>query len=194
MAKRVFFSFHWDDVINFRANVVRQHWVTKLHRDDAGFFDASLWETAKKTNPAAVKRLINSGLEGTSVTCALIGSQTFARPWVRYELMKSFRKGNSMLGVHINSILGKDQRSKANGPNPFEYLGVTFSDTGATATLYEKVDGAWKEYSETNGSATYQTGGVAERFRGKGFNLGRWFRCYDWIADKGYENFAAWIG
>jgi hypothetical protein len=48
MAKRVFFSFHHDDVKAFRANVVRQHWVTKPNREAAGFFDASIWEKAKK--------------------------------------------------------------------------------------------------------------------------------------------------
>ena len=52
MAKRVFFSFHYQDVIDFRANVVRNHWITKSDREDAGFFDASIWETAKKTSPS----------------------------------------------------------------------------------------------------------------------------------------------
>jgi len=112
MAKRVFFSFHYQDVIDFRANVVRQHWVTKPDREAAGFFDASVWETAKKTNSTAVKRLIHSGLEGTSVTCVLIGSETYARPWVRYEIMKSFRKGNRILAVNINSITGKDKQMR----------------------------------------------------------------------------------
>jgi hypothetical protein len=42
MAKRVFFSFHYQDVIDFRANVVRQHWLTKPDREAAGFFDASI--------------------------------------------------------------------------------------------------------------------------------------------------------
>ena len=46
MAKRVFFSFHYQDVIDFRANVVRQHKLTK--DDSAGYFDASIWEKAKK--------------------------------------------------------------------------------------------------------------------------------------------------
>jgi hypothetical protein len=62
MARRVFFSFYYQDVIGFRANVVRQHWLTKPDRESAGFFDASIWETAKRTGPVAVKRLINSGL------------------------------------------------------------------------------------------------------------------------------------
>lgn len=193
MAKRVFFSFHYQDVIDFRANVVRNHWLTKPDREDAGFFDASVWETAKKTNPTAVKRLIHSGLDGTSVTCVLIGSQTYARPWVRYEIMKSFRKGNRILGVHINSITGKDKLTKNQGPNPLANLGVTFSTSGDTGTLYEIIDGKWQEYSEIDGSATYQTGGVAEQYRGKGFNLGQWYKIYDWVADDGYNRFAEWV-
>jgi hypothetical protein len=49
MAKRVFFSFHYQDVIDFRAIVVRQHWMTKPDREEAGFFDASIWESARRT-------------------------------------------------------------------------------------------------------------------------------------------------
>jgi antiphage defense system Thoeris ThsB-like protein len=82
MAKRVYFCFHYQDVGDFRANVVRNHWLTKSDREDAGFFDASLWEEARKRGDTAIKRLINSGLDGTSATCILIGSQTYARRWV----------------------------------------------------------------------------------------------------------------
>ena len=45
------------------ANVARQHWMTKPDREDAGLFDASQWEGAKKVGDAAVKRLINGGLD-----------------------------------------------------------------------------------------------------------------------------------
>ena len=61
MAKRVFFSFHYNDVIDFRANTVRNHWLTKKNREAAGFFDASIWENAKKDSIMALKRLINNG-------------------------------------------------------------------------------------------------------------------------------------
>jgi MTH538 TIR-like domain (DUF1863) len=194
MAKRVFFAFHYQDVIDFRGNVVRRHWQTKPDRESAGFFDASLWEGAKRTGSVALKRLINSGLDGTSVTCVLIGSETFARPWVRYEILKSFRKGNSIIAVHINSIKGKDERTKPLGPNPLEYVGVTFSTSGDTGTLWEKVNGQWKEYAEIDGSASYRTGGVGQQYRDQGFNLGQWYRRYDWVADDGFNNFSTWIG
>ena len=194
MAKRVFFSFHYQDVADFRANVVRQHWLTKPDREAAGFFDASIWETAKRTGSIAVKRLINSSVDGTSVTCVLVGSQTYVRPWVRYEILKSFRKGNSIVAVHINSIRGKDQLTKPLGPNPLKHVGVTFSESGETATLWEIGGGAWKEYAEIDGSASYRTGGVDQRFRGKGFNLAGWYHEYDWVANDGYNNFATWVG
>lgn len=123
MARKVFFSFHYQDVIDFRANVVRNHWLTKSDREDAGFFDSSVWETAKKSDTSAVKRLIHSGLDGTSVTCVLIGTQTYTRPWVRYELMKSFRKGNRILGVYINLIRGAGRANEVVRPKPIGLLG-----------------------------------------------------------------------
>ena len=194
MAKRVFFSFYYQDVIDFRANVVRQHWLTKPDRESAGFFDASIWESAKRTGPIAVKRLINSGLDGTSVTCVLIGSETYERPWVRYEILKSFRRGNSLFGVHINCIKGRDQKTKLNGPNPLEYVGVNFSESGDTGTLWEKTNEKWNEYSEIDSGASYRTGGVGQQYRGKGFNLTSWYRTYDWVANDGYNNFSTWVG
>lgn len=194
MAKRVYFGFHYQDVIDFRANVVRNHWVTKEHRDAAGFFDASLWEEAKSKGPIGLKRLINSGLEGTSTTCILIGSQTYARPWVRYEILKSFKRGNAILAVHINSITGKDRLTKPLGPNPLEHVGVTFSDSGLTATLHEKTNGKWYEYAEIDGAASYRINEVAQKYRGKGFHLGNFYHTYDWVAEDGYDNFASWVG
>ncbi len=72
MAKRVFFSFHYQDVIDFRANVVRQSWVTKPDREEAGYFDSSLWESSRLKGDTSLKQLINSGLDNTTVTAVLI--------------------------------------------------------------------------------------------------------------------------
>ena len=122
MARRVFFSFHYQDVIDFRANVVRNHNVTK--DNNGGFFDASIWESSKKQGDLTLKRLINGGLDNTSVTVVLIGSQTYARRWVRYEIMKSIERGNTVLGIHINGIRDRFGQVQAQGPSPFDYLGL----------------------------------------------------------------------
>jgi hypothetical protein len=192
MARRVFFSFHYQDVIDFRANVVRNHWMTKPDREEAGYFDASVWENARRQGETALKRLINGALEGTSNTCVLIGSQTYARPWVRYELLKSFRRGNHLFGVHINGIKSKNGNTETLGPNPLEYVGVTFSADGSTATLWEKNESAWTEYDKIDESANcaFQ---VEQQFRGKGFNLGNWYQVYKWNANDGYNNFSSWV-
>jgi len=113
MARRVFFSFHYQDVIDFRANVVRNHKITK--DDNSGYFDASIWESAKKQGEVALKRLINGGLDNTSVTAVLVGSQTYARRWVHYEIMKSLERGNKLVGVHINGIPDKNRQTKGLG-------------------------------------------------------------------------------
>lgn len=193
MSKRVFFSFHYQDVIDFRANVVRQHWVAKADREEAGYFDASIWEDAKKTQDAGLIKLINGALHNTSTTCVLIGSQTYARPWVRYEIVKSVMRGNRLFGVHINAIKGKDQKVKSNGPNPFEYLALRYSSDGTSVEVLEAQNGKWVGYSKLPG---YRLEKAASADRhGKLVplsKLGR--RTYCWDADNGYKNFSDWVG
>ena len=77
MVKKVFFSFHYQDVIDFRANVVRNHGQFKVSNKEAGYIDRSIWEEAKKESDLALKRLINNGLKNTSNTCVLVGTGTF---------------------------------------------------------------------------------------------------------------------
>ena len=103
MPRKVFFSFHYDDVT--RANVVRNSdQITRRYQKAARFHDKSLWEETKKQGPLAIKRMINGGLDGSSVTCVLIGAQTWQRPWVRYEILKSLARGNGILGVRIHDV------------------------------------------------------------------------------------------
>jgi hypothetical protein len=108
--------------------------------------------------------------------------------------MKSFKKGNSIFAIHINSIPGKDKQTKSLGPNPLPYLGVTYSATGITATLHEIANGQWREYTEVDGSASYLIDAVPEQYRGHGYNFGSWYPVYDWVADDGYNNFSTWVG
>lgn len=193
MAKRVFFSFDYMDVADFRANVVRKHWMTKPGREVAGFFDASIWESTKKKGSIAVKRLINFGLTKTTVTCVLIGSRTYKRRWVRYEILRSFKRDNNLVGIHINSIKGKDSRAKVKGPNPLDYLGVKFSPSGRTVTMLEWKNDRWNNYLEVDGRASFQVEPVAQKYRGRGFKLSKLYETYDWVKDDGYNKFVVWV-
>ncbi len=188
MAKRVFFSFHYQDVIDFRANVVRNHNVTK--DDNAGYFDASLWEATKKKGADALKRLIHSGLENTSVTAVLIGSETFARPWVRYEIMKSIERGNSVIGIHINQIPCKNRQVKILGANPFDYLGLQISTDGKRGSPTVWNGTKWIYYQDLNG---FEVNEQPTSNRSKNLQLSHWLQTYNWIADDGFNNFGSWI-
>jgi hypothetical protein len=189
MAKRVFFSFDYEDVKSFRANVVRNHDFTKENGQEAGYIDASIWEEAKKHRENEIKRLINSKLDGTSVTCVLIGSRTWSRPWVRYEILKSYDRGNLLFGVHINSVPDKNQQTFAAGPNPFDFLGFVVKNDGSGHEYYERDTTGWKPYQDL--SADYMN--FDRSAWGKGFNLSAWVPCYDWTSGKGYQNFATWV-
>jgi hypothetical protein len=69
---------------------------------------------------------------------------------------------------------------------------VTFSASGLTAILWEIVGDKWVEYDKIDGSASYQVE-VSQAYRGKGYNLGNWYRIYDWNSDNGFANFSNWL-
>lgn len=195
MAKKVFFSFHYQDVIDFRANVVRNHWVCKEDQQDAGYFDSSIWEEAQKTSSLALKRLINNELTGTSVTCVLIGSNTYQRPWVRYEIFRSIYDLNKIIGVHINPIKGKDGKVKSLGLNPFDYTGVYFNDDGSKYAFItrESFTEEWKYWDEIESTRFHVNDYFSKSYAKKLVPLSKIFSTYNWIVDNGYNNFKNWV-
>ena len=44
--QKIYFSFHHQDVVDLRADVVRNHWLAKAAGEDAGFFDEMTWGDA----------------------------------------------------------------------------------------------------------------------------------------------------
>jgi hypothetical protein len=102
MARRVFFSFHYEHD-NFRANQVRNANVV-VGPDVAGFFDHSEYEEAKKKGDEAIRRMILGHLDRTSVTVVLIGRHTASRPWVLYEIAESIKRKNGLLGIYIDHL------------------------------------------------------------------------------------------
>jgi hypothetical protein len=117
MARSVFFSFHYQRDI-WRVNTVRNHFVTRGGYNQSGYWDHSLWEEAKKDGELALKRLINKGLQDTSVTVVLIGAETAQRRWVNYEIEKSHERGNGMLGIYIHNIANLKRQKDYRGANP----------------------------------------------------------------------------
>lgn len=114
MARRVFFSFHYERD-NWRAGQVRNSWVTKPDRQTAGFWDKAEWEQVRQRGDSAIKAWIDNQLKGTSVTVVLLGSETIDRKWVRYEIEQSIARGNGIIGVKIHNLKDKDGNTDEEG-------------------------------------------------------------------------------
>lgn len=191
MARHTFFSFHYKPDVT-RAWVVRNSWVTKVaqgQRDDAGFFDSSVFEASQREGDETLKRFLREGLKNTTVTCVLVGAETCLRRWVRYEIFRSFMRGNGLLAVRIHTIGSLHSPATSSGDNPFEC--VAFAVNNDTVSLKEMKTTGWQAASDVGTmpltDVVYNLGGRDNH------TFGTMFPIYDWASDKGYDNLGSWI-
>jgi hypothetical protein len=163
MARRVFFSFHYQDDI-WRVNQIRHVGVTK-DWETAPFLDAASWEAVKRKGDAAIIEWIDRQLEGTGVTVVLIGSQTVDRKYVRYEIEESHRRGNGLLGIRIHKLENQRRETAKRGRNPFANI--------TTIVEEQRMLGLWTDKVRKSLSQIYPV--------------------YDWVEQEGYRNIGIWI-
>ena len=191
VARRTFFSFHYEADVT-RAWVVRNSWVTKIaqgEREAAGFFDSSVFEAKERESVETLKTFLREGLRNSTVTCVLVGTQTALRRWVRYEIFRSFIRGNGLLAIRVHSILGLNKRQSASGANPFR--NIAFKVDGDKVRFKEYMTSGWQLARDVGSmrlsDVTYSLGGKTNH------SFSTLFPIYDWISDDGYENLGAWI-
>ena len=101
MARKVFFSFKYEDV--HRAMNVRNSNVNGGVLK-SGFIDKAEFEKVEREGDKAIKSWIDNQLNGTSVTVVLIGASTDKSKWVKYEIEQSIARGNGILTIDISKI------------------------------------------------------------------------------------------
>jgi hypothetical protein len=114
MSRHVFYSLHYD-ADRTRAELVRNipGLVPNLEAKP------SEWATIARSGEFAIKRWFEQQARGRSCTIVLIGAETKSRPWVQYEIERSWALGLGVLGVHIHHLKdAKGQQSKK-GESPF---------------------------------------------------------------------------
>mgnify|MGYP000958411919 FL=1 len=116
MARRVFFSFHYDRD-SWRVSQVRNSNVVSGY-DKSPFYDKAGWESIKRQGDQAIKNWIDNQLKGTSVTVVLIGKETASRTWVKYEIQKSIELGKGLIGIDISKISNQRGETDETGSNP----------------------------------------------------------------------------
>jgi len=204
--RKAFFSFHYDDIM--RVNVVRNAWKID-HPDNAlmrSFQDSSLWESRKLEGDDAVKRLIREGVEYTLAVCVLIGTETWVRRWVRYEIARAIVDGRGLLGVHLNIIRHHHTKTPhTRGYNPLEFMAVGKVQPGVLSTpryyLFEKqvvpngIGGykwEWNRYSDYTSSVSLPPW-LADPVAGYVTPLSQNASVHDYIADDGHRNIGSCI-
>ena len=195
--RRAFFSFHYPDIM--RVNNVRQAW--KIDHPDSSenrsFVDSSLWETRKLEGDESVKRLIREGVQNTSAVCVLIGTDTWSRRWVRYEIARAVIDNKGLLGVHINRLNHHERRcADAFGSNPLSWLGVCKIQGNALSVpqyyLYEFKNGAWSKYEDYTAPVSLPLY-LADPSPEYVMPLAAGANVYDYVADGGHINIGPWI-
>jgi len=114
MARRVFFSFHYDPD-NWRASQVRMMGAIEGNPPVSD----NDWETITRGGAPNIEKWIKGQLEGKSCTVVLIGSDTAGRKWINYEIEQSWNSQKGLLGIYIHNLKGKDGKQTSKGANPF---------------------------------------------------------------------------
>lgn len=101
MARKVFFSFKYDDVQR-AMNVRNSNVISGALK--SGFIDKADFEAVEKQGEKAIQKWIDEQLTGTSVTVVLVGANTHKSQWVKYEIEQSIARGNGLLTIDISKI------------------------------------------------------------------------------------------
>jgi hypothetical protein len=201
--RRVYFSFHYDDVM--RVNNVRQAW--KIDHPNSGenraFIDSSLWESRRISNESAIKNLIRGGVARTSAVCVLIGTGTWDRRWVKYEIARSVIDCRGLLAVHINGLNHHRRREPDFvGFNPLDLIGI-YRESNDKFFLWEKrwvllnpftglSEWQWHPYDDYTESVPLPRYLTAP---GVGFvrPLGVGAVTYNFVEELGHFNLGTWV-
>jgi hypothetical protein len=144
MARHVFFSFHYQRDI-WRVNQIRNI-PNIIGCSAAGFQDSSIWEEARKEGDEAIKKLIDNGLLGTSVTIVCIGAKTVGRKYINYEIEQSIKRNNGVVGIKIHHLKDKDGNTDTEGDIPYKLIANNYKVYKYIDhdTLAEKIEEAAK--------------------------------------------------
>lgn len=102
MARKVFFSFHYADIL--LVSQIRNSWRIRPGADTQPFHDRAEWERVKRQSPNTIKTWIDNQLKGSSVTVVLVGADTSNRPWVKYEIESSIAQKKGIIFIDLGGM------------------------------------------------------------------------------------------
>lgn len=131
MARKVFFSFHYSDIL--LVSQIRNSWRVRPGSETQPFHDRAEWEKVKRESPGTIKNWIDSQLRGSSVTVVLVGKDTSTRPWVKYEIEASIDQKKGIIFIDLDGMKTTQGYSYISGSNPANW---TLNRTGRALSSY----------------------------------------------------------
>lgn len=111
----VFYSFHYSNDV-FRVQQIRNMGIV----DGDPPVNENEWERIKARGDAAVERWIDENMKYKRCVIVLIGSQTAAREWVKYEIRKAWVEKRGLFGIYIHNLKDPRTGTSTKGANPFD--------------------------------------------------------------------------
>lgn len=119
----VFYSYHFGNDA-WRAGQVRN---TGAAAGDEPL-SQSAWDELKQKGDDFVRRWINERLKFKSCTVVLVGTETYARPWINYEINRSWELKKGVVGVCVHNLRDKDGNQSKKGFSPFTDCNIKLYD------------------------------------------------------------------
>ena len=130
MAKKCFLSFHYKPD-NWRVSQIKNMGAIS----GQAIVSANDWEAVKKKGDQAIKDYIAANMKGKECLVVLVGKDTAARRWVKYEIKEACAKGIGVLGVYIHNMKDAAGDKTTKGSDPFS--GVTVD--GVAISTYARM-------------------------------------------------------
>ncbi|ENZ83251.1 TIR domain-containing protein [Caulobacter vibrioides] len=131
MARKVFFSFHYDGDSQ-RASQVRNMGVLEGNQTVSD----NDWETVKKGGDKAIQTWIDNQFAGRSCALVLVGAGTAGRKWINYEIQKAWDSGKGLLGIRIHGLKNLAGQTSYAGNNPFDGFNVAGKSLSSIVNLH----------------------------------------------------------
>lgn len=113
--RQIFYSFHFDNDV-MRVQQIRN--IGTIEGNPPA--SPNEWEEVKKKGDDAIKKWINANMQNRSCVIVLIGTDTWNRKFVKYEIEKAWTSGKGLLGIYIHNMNCPRTGKCAKGKNPFE--------------------------------------------------------------------------
>jgi hypothetical protein len=108
---------------------------------------------------------------------------------VRYEIFRSFVRGNGLFAVRIHTIAGFNKMPAAKGSKPFASVAFTVDDD--RVRFKEYMTSGWQSARDVGAMAlsdvAYDLGGLTNH------TFSSLFPIYEWDTGSGFTNLGSWI-